>query len=237
MARISRFALHCEVWQNGCGSDECELATNRVLYRGQIPCDVLFMGEAPGESEDSLGAPFLGPAGKLLDRIIAKALPEEVRRGFTNVVGCLPRLEDGAKDRKPKDAQVRRCSPRLIEAVSLAQPKLIVAVGGFARDTIDEKRHGGVKLPTRCPGCGELQQVNDKGYTCPYGHQYGRKQRGTPIPQMHIEHPAHILRQNVAQQDYSEQRCVVQLIQGLEEFLITNEERDRRIADADDCPF
>lgn len=237
MGRVTLFQSHCERWGNGCGTNECETATSRVLYRGQIPCDVLFIGEAPGESEDSLAAPFKGPSGKLLDRIVEKALPEEVRRGFTNIVGCLPRLEDGSKDRKPKDEQVKACEPRLVEIVRIACPKLIIAVGGFARDWLDEKRHHSIKLPTLCPDCGTYQTLNETGYGCINGHKYGRKQRGVRIPRVDIIHPAHIKRQSEAQQDLSEQKCVVQIIQAMEEFLTKPDELDRWVEEQNNFPF
>lgn len=68
------YQLHVERWGGGCGAGICSTARHVVLARGKVPCDVLFVGEAPGESEDALGSPFVGPAGKLLDRVVAKAL-------------------------------------------------------------------------------------------------------------------------------------------------------------------
>ncbi len=67
-------AQHVERWKD---CDLCPLAQQRgriCLGRGLVPCDVLFVGEAPGASEDAVGQPFVGPAGDLLDRIERSAL-------------------------------------------------------------------------------------------------------------------------------------------------------------------
>lgn len=73
MIPLTPFKKFVAKWQDGCGSCQCESANKVVLCRGSIPCDVLFIGEAPGASEDILGQPFVGPAGKLLDGIIQEA--------------------------------------------------------------------------------------------------------------------------------------------------------------------
>jgi uracil-DNA glycosylase len=62
-----------------------------VLCRGRLPCDVLFVGEAPGVSEDVLGRPFVGPAGKLLDTIVERALDGQYDCAMTNLVACIPK--------------------------------------------------------------------------------------------------------------------------------------------------
>jgi len=100
-----------------------------VLLKGKIPCDILFIGEAPGVSEDSLGKPFIGPAGHLLDRIIKDSLPETTRLAFTNLVACIPIGEDGSKLKEPDKKSIRECRERLDEVISLCQPSAIVCVG------------------------------------------------------------------------------------------------------------
>ena len=85
----------------------CKTRKQVVLFRGYLPCDVLFVGEAPGPSEDHDGYPFVGPAGEKLNALLALAWqdaaplpssPEEeppafhpASAGFTNVVACMPR--------------------------------------------------------------------------------------------------------------------------------------------------
>jgi len=120
----------------------CNLCENRLkvcLVSGTIPCDALFIGEAPGASEDVLGEPFVGPAGILLKDMIEDAITEfnETRDGtpevaFTNLVACIPRADDGHKFKEPDKEHIQACSKRLQQITNLCQPKLIVRVGKLA---------------------------------------------------------------------------------------------------------
>lgn len=129
---MTPFQLHRERWYTGCGSDQCEAARHIVLARGVIPCDVLFIGEAPGESEDVVGQPFIGPAGKLLDDIINRSKPGKLRIAWSNVVACIPRVAVLVKASEPSKEQIESCRPRLREMIELAKPRQIVAVGEIA---------------------------------------------------------------------------------------------------------
>src|SRR5688572_27705229 len=88
---LSPWQEHKQRWQGGCGHVMCSRALNVVLARGDLPCDVLFIGEAPGDSEDVTGNPFTGPAGSLLDDIITQARVELCiecgRVQFKDIVG------------------------------------------------------------------------------------------------------------------------------------------------------
>jgi len=115
--------------------------TGVVLFRGDsIPCDVLFVGEAPGDSEDAIGDPFVGPAGKLQDWIVVKAgfrpPPVGPTKGFINLVACYPREQKETGDHRPPPESIKACSPRLREIVALANPKLLVMVGGLAEEWV-----------------------------------------------------------------------------------------------------
>lgn len=132
---MSLFSLHVQRWKDCRLCSLCETRKKVVLARGTIPCDVLFIGEAPGESENVLGTPFRGPAGKLLDLILERAVPDGIRYALTNLVCCVPR-EDGFVT-EPDDDSVRSCAPRLAELVEIATPDLIVCVGRLAKDWID----------------------------------------------------------------------------------------------------
>ena len=129
-----KFSEHRGKWNNCQG---CELYNKRkhvVLARGEIPCDVLFIGEAPGASEDVLGQPFVGPAGQLLDRIVARARGQRgIRAAFTNLVACIPLGDDGKKTAEPSVESIEACSPRLDEMWTMAQPRGIVFVGKLAQ--------------------------------------------------------------------------------------------------------
>lgn len=134
--RVKReWAKHQKKWA---GCKLCPLhstATTHVLARGRLPCRVLFIGEAPGDSEDITGFPFIGPSGKLLDKIIAEAI--ERSRSFTyaitNILACAP--WDNAEERSvraPTPEEAAKCNPRLHEIVDIANPKAVVLVGKSA---------------------------------------------------------------------------------------------------------
>jgi DNA polymerase len=128
-----------EQWQ---GCTRCflkEVRHRTVLVRGDVPCDVLMIGEAPGKSEDDLGAPFVGPAGQLLDQILKRSVPDGVRVALTNLVACIPLTDDGKKLTEPPVEAVEACTPRLLEIIDLANPAVVVCVGTEARDWLDQK--------------------------------------------------------------------------------------------------
>lgn len=123
------YAQHRLNWQ---GCTACDLHCHRkrvVLMRGYCPAPVLFIGEAPGESEDVLGRPFIGPAGHLLDNLIERAGIPEDHCAFTNLIACIPRDNEDAKLITPPKFAIDACRPRLEECVRLVKPKLIVMVG------------------------------------------------------------------------------------------------------------
>lgn len=127
---------HLTSWQD---CKRCALAKQRrkiVLLKGQVPCDVAFVGEAPGASEDVLGKPFVGPAGHLLDKIVASAVPPNVRLAFTNLVACFPREQKEAGVNAPPKEAISVCSLRLKELLQLCKPSFIVAVGDLARKNL-----------------------------------------------------------------------------------------------------
>jgi len=130
-----------------------------VLWRGEIPSDFCLIGEAPGEAENTLGYPFLGPAGKLLDEIIEEALEKGSHRGsslsysITNLAGCWPRdseeLSSGTT-RAPTATEARACSDRLIDFLDMADPRLIVTLGSPAKKLLPSHESWlakGVELP------------------------------------------------------------------------------------------
>jgi len=188
---MTRWELHVAKWVN---CTRCELQKHRqrvVLAKGQLPCDILFLGEAPGPSEDSddAGRPFIGPAGDLLESIIRQAtegMEPKPRIAYTNLVCCIPLDEESHKTDVPPDEAIAACAPRLVEFTEIADPKVLVAVGKTAED------------------------FTDKGYR--HSVQFHRS-----IPRVAIHHPAWILRLNVAQQGLEIRRCVVSLRNQLRE--------------------
>ena len=143
-------------------------------------------------SEDTLGRPFVGPAGRLLDEMLGRALRAAPKPSggaytwaMTNIVACIPREADGSKTAEPDDDCVEACAPRLAEFAAICDPKLVVAVGSLARDWLDPKYKRSVRFHRR-------------------------------LPTVDIIHPAAILRANVAMQGLMIQRAVVALTNALE---------------------
>ncbi len=130
---------HVKQWKD---CQKCPLCTQRkliVLARGSIPCELLFVGEAPGDSENLIGQPFVGPAGKLLDRIIEAALlGEGPTMAFTNLVACYPKEAKDAGENEPDRKEIEACRPRLEQFIKLCSPRLIVAVGKLAEAWLPE---------------------------------------------------------------------------------------------------
>jgi DNA polymerase len=113
----------------------CSLHKGRaqtVFGVGDENADWLLVGEAPGAEEDRLGEPFVGQAGRLLDNMLAAI---ELRRGdnvyIANVLKCRP-----PGNRNPEPDEVAKCTPFLLKQIQLIQPKLIVAMGRFAAQTL-----------------------------------------------------------------------------------------------------
>ena len=122
---------HVEKWKD---CQRCPLAQQRgliCLARGTLPCEVLFVGEAPGLNEDAGGEPFIGPAGQRLDQIIERALLNSVSYAMTNLVACFPREAKARGENEPERSEILGCRPRLYEFINLGQPKLIVCVGNL----------------------------------------------------------------------------------------------------------
>jgi len=183
---MTPYQKHRKRW-NDC--DKCSLCGQRsrvVLARGKVPAPVLFCGEAPGASEDILGRPFVGPAGKLLDRIIAMGLDGQHDYCLTNLVACIPREEGGEKG-EPSKSAIEACTDRLVEMVELCRPRVVICVGALA-----------------AKWCGSPKRV---------GILFSRKKKPELVS---IVHPAAILRMGVAQQGLAIQRCVVALEDAVE---------------------
>ena len=135
------YQQHKREWIN---CKRCHLFRQRnkvVLLRGKIPCDILFVGEAPGISEDIIGMPFIGPSGKLLDQIIEEAKTvylekPDLRVAFTSLVACIPKDKNGDKIHEPDIKCIKRCSKRLRSVIKLTKPSAIISVGQLAKKHI-----------------------------------------------------------------------------------------------------
>ena len=167
----------------------CETRTRTVFGVGPevagaapTPVDWLIVGEAPGESEDLAGEPFVGQAGKLLDNMLL-AMGLQRSHGdtppqaglsksifITNVLKCRP-----PGNRNPDPAEVAQCEPYLKRQVELLQPKMILALGKFAAQSLLQD-----SLP-------DIQKI-------PLGKLRGQVFRYLGAPVIVRYHPAYLLR-------------------------------------------
>lgn len=136
---MTRYTNHLERWKNCQDCNLCKQRRKVVLFRGaKIPCDVLFVGEAPGFGEDTIGHPFVGPAGRLLDGIIKEAWEDSAYSwGFTNLIACIPKDDLQKKITQPPDFAIHACSDRLTEIINICSPGLVVAVGSVANERLE----------------------------------------------------------------------------------------------------
>jgi len=113
------------------GCQACTLANSRrntVFGVGDEHAEWMLVGEAPGSEEDARGEPFVGQAGKLLDSMLAALdMVRDKNVYIANVLKCRP-----PGNRNPEPGEVAKCSPHLVRQVALVQPKLILALGRFA---------------------------------------------------------------------------------------------------------
>ena len=104
-----------------------ETRTNCVFGTGSRNADLMFVGEAPGEKEDLSGVPFVGAAGKLLDKYLEAVGIERDSVYIANILKCRP-----PKNRDPLPAEQDKCIGYLREQVRLIRPKIIVCLGRIA---------------------------------------------------------------------------------------------------------
>lgn len=110
----------------------CKSRTKTVFGVGDEQAEWLLVGEAPGAEEDAGGEPFVGQAGRLLDNMLAAIDLIRTKNVYiTNVLKCRP-----PGNRNPEPSEVAQCSPHLIRQIALIRPKLIVALGRFAAQTL-----------------------------------------------------------------------------------------------------
>lgn len=135
---------HLTKWNN---CTRCPLHKDRkrvVSFRGFLPAEICFIGEAPGECEDTLGFPFVGPSGDLLEQILEDVRLElpDLRWAIFNTVGCIPwnpeRAHTGKATRAPTSSEIQSCSGRLKELLDLASPRTIFLLGQTAQQNLPE---------------------------------------------------------------------------------------------------
>lgn len=116
---------------------KCRLARGRtqvVWMDGNPESDLMFVGEAPGFHEDQQGLPFVGPAGQLLDRMLAGIGLDRSRCTIVNILKCRP-----PGNRDPLPDEIDSCRPYLEAQIRFIRPRLIVTLGNFATRFILDK--------------------------------------------------------------------------------------------------
>jgi uracil-DNA glycosylase family 4 len=149
------------------GCDRCRLSEKRtkvVFGEGAADARVMFIGEGPGAEEDRTGRPFVGQAGRLLDRMILAMGFDRPETYIANVVKCRP-----PGNRDPKSEEIAACSAFLDRQIELIRPEVIVALGRFAANRLT-------------------------GTEKPLGALRGRWSRYRGVPLIATYHPAYLLR-------------------------------------------
>ncbi len=145
-------------------------ATNLVYTDGNPQARIVFIGEAPGAEEDRQGLPFVGPAGRLLDRMLAAIGLDRGQVLITNTLYWRP-----PGNRNPTPAEVAACLPFVERTIEIVDPEILVMVGGTAAKTLLARSEGIMKLRGKW-----------------FGFETPRMVR--PVPAMAIFHPAFLLR-------------------------------------------
>ena len=142
----------------------CDGRTHIVFGAGSADTDLVFVGEAPGADEDRVGKPFVGEAGKLLDKMIVAMGRSRDDVYVSNVLKCRP-----PENRDPTRDEVQTCSPFLVQQLEAIRPRVIVAMGRVATNVLLDRD-------------GTLGEVR------------GRWHEFNGIPVMPTYHPAFLLR-------------------------------------------
>jgi uracil-DNA glycosylase family protein len=119
----------CHLYQN---------ATQTVFGEGPEDADVMFVGEQPGDMEDLAGHPFVGPAGRLLDRCLFEAEIDRSKTYVTNVVKHFKWVPRGTRriHSKPGSVEIEACFPWLEAEISVVKPRVVVALGATAAQAL-----------------------------------------------------------------------------------------------------
>ena len=123
---------------------KCPLAAERntvVFGTGDPDADLMFVGEAPGFNEDKQGKPFVGQAGKLLDKLLAEIGLERGQCFIANVLKCRP-----PGNRDPAPLEIEACEGHLFRQIELIQPRVVCSLGNFATKLLSGRPEGITKV-------------------------------------------------------------------------------------------
>ena len=162
------------------GFEGCDLkltANKTVFADGNPEARLMIVGEAPGGEEDRQGLPFVGPAGRLLDRMLASIGLDRTTAYITNIVYWRP-----PGNRNPTSAEIVACLPFLERHIELVQPKVLVLAGGVSAKALLNVTEG-------------IMRLRGRWFT------YQTPNLARPIPTRAIFHPAYLLRTQAAKRE------------------------------------
>jgi DNA polymerase len=136
-----------EVWKEASTCTKCALSETRntvVFGAGNADADLMFVGEAPGANEDRGGLPFIGQAGRLLDRLLQEVGLERADVFIANVLKCRP-----PGNRDPRPTEIATCRDYLHRQVELIEPKVICTLGNFSTKLLRDDPTGISKVHGR----------------------------------------------------------------------------------------
>ncbi len=105
----------------------CKNCKNLVIGKGNEKAEILFVGEAPGKNEDEQGLPFVGAAGKNLDKLLSEVGLSLKDIYVTNILKCRP-----PENREPSEEEIRAHTPWLIKQIKDMKPKIVCSLGNYA---------------------------------------------------------------------------------------------------------
>lgn len=176
-------ALHCRncpLWRS---------ATQTVFGEGPLDAPLMFVGEQPGDKEDIAGHPFVGPAGRILDRALTQAKISRDKAYVTNAVKHFKFVPRGKirLHQKPSSMEIRACRPWFEREREIVRPRLVVAMGATAAQSVF-------------------------GKAVPIGKDRGRiVEMGDKTSAMVTIHPSYLLRMDEADKDREFARFVEDL--------------------------
>jgi DNA polymerase len=129
LAAKAKNCRNCDLWRN---------ATQAVFGEGDSHARIMFIGEQPGNQEDQEGRPFVGPAGKLMDKMLEEAGVDRKRVYVTNVVKHFKWEPRGKRriHKKPNAAEIAACRPWLNGEIAAVKPAAIVCLGATAAQAL-----------------------------------------------------------------------------------------------------
>ena len=129
VAEAAKGCRACDLWRSG---------TQTVFGEGRAKAELMLVGEQPGDQEDLAGRPFVGPAGKLLDRALEEAGIDRELAYVTNVVKHFKWQPRGKRriHQKPNAAEIAACRPWLDAELALIKPEVLVCLGATAAQAL-----------------------------------------------------------------------------------------------------